>query len=650
MSTLFRIFCLAMLTACLFFPAPAHALTGEMYNGFGKHVGDAKKGYIHHLPDRKHWEKVMAQPQSFTTSRTEIVKFLIDREDGWRPYFIDTNKWDIHYYFARDVLAPEYPHALFNKKEYRTPERRFIMGSLVHYLDSDRWAMEIIAGDAMSVDMLKRTYTILKHNTYFGKKIAWLPKSTIHEQRVKDLKGSIPVWDIQSFQSTIQFQPLTLGVSYGYLRIVRGKIDPATVSPDHILVTEHVPDDLPVCSGLITSKLQASLAHIALLFEGRRTPNMALRKAVDMQRFKKLEGQLVRLEITAQDYKITPAKRADAELWWDRRRPRNITYPQLIPDNIGLPDVDIIRLHDIGMVGGKAAHLGEVAQIDPPVNIPGGFVVPVHHYLNHLNKNGIQDLISKLLSDPSLEQDQVLLTKRLEAIQRVIKSMPIPDKLLADMRKKIEKFPDGKLILRSSTNAEDIEGFTGAGLYTSKIIQKSASDQELKDALRTVWASVWNLRAYQERAWYRIDHSHAAMAVLVQPFVQNLDANGVVITGNPFFSARPGYLINVQTMDKTVTGSKDGILPETLLVYTYSAELESLVLSRSTLNDGKPLLSKDDVQHAMETFKDIHQHFIPKAHEGHGKAMDIEFLLTKDKKIVIVQARPHQIVYRVVAD
>jgi pyruvate,water dikinase len=49
------------------------------------------------------------------------------------------------------------------------------------------------------------------------------------------------------------------------------------------------------------------------------------------------------------------------------------------------------------------------------------------------------------------------------------------------------------VIFRSSTNAEDLEGFNGAGLYESVplIGEEATNTEKVAHALKTVWASVW---------------------------------------------------------------------------------------------------------------------------------------------------------------
>jgi phosphoenolpyruvate synthase/pyruvate phosphate dikinase len=85
--------------------------------------------------------------------------------------------------------------------------------------------------------------------------------------------------------------------------------------------------------------------------------------------------------------------------------------------------------------------------------------------------------------------------------------------------------------VRSSTNAEDLEGFNGAGLYDT--VPNVKGKKALGEALKQCWASLWNFTAVEERSFYGIDHRHVYFGVLVQIGV-NATAAGVLITKNLF--------------------------------------------------------------------------------------------------------------------
>jgi phosphoenolpyruvate synthase/pyruvate phosphate dikinase len=201
-----------------------------------------------------------------------------------------------------------------------------------------------------------------------------------------------------------------------------------------------------------------------------------------------------------------------------------------------------------------------------------------------------------------------------------------------------------RFIFRSSTNAEDLPGFNGAGLYESVVVPGDASNEVLADAIRRVWASVWLQRGYEEREWFRVDHEAVAMAVLVQPFVADVVANGVAVTRNPYDEARPGVFINTQITGGSVTGAGGNEIPEQFLVYTWAEDLEPELLSRSSLTHGAPILNEAEVMALTHQLVRIDAN-LTRRYPGLANAMDVEFLVTRDRRFVFVQARPINVLY-----
>src|SRR6185369_14310756 len=97
-----------------------------------------------------------------------------------------------------------------------------------------------------------------------------------------------------------------------------------------------------------------------------------------------------------------------------------------------------------------------------------------------------------------------------------------------------ELLGDQGVFVRSSTNAEDLPGFSGAGLYST--VPNVRADEAFLSAVKTVWASIWNDAAYGAREREGVDHRAVMAAVLVQQGV-DAEAAGVMLTANPFDTA-----------------------------------------------------------------------------------------------------------------
>src|SRR5213075_1386981 len=73
--------------------------------------------------------------------------------------------------------------------------------------------------------------------------------------------------------------------------------------------------------------------------------------------------------------------------------------------------------------------------------------------------------------------------------------------------------------------------FNGAGLYNT--VPNVKGDEELIEAIKNVWSSIWNFEAYEARERAGIDHTKIFMAVLIQEGI-NSESSGVMITADPF--------------------------------------------------------------------------------------------------------------------
>ncbi|MBK6812143.1 MAG: hypothetical protein IPG81_25315 [Sandaracinaceae bacterium] len=587
------------------------------------------------------WARLATRPESHVVAHTETVKFVIDMEADDRVYFLQSERWDLHFAFVQHFIDPRADHGRFNISEYRRDDRRFLLGSLMHYQDGDHFTLELVAGDTMSGERIAKVFALVRGRVYFGDQLRFRPISPLHERSIAGLGNRVPVLPADAVNASVRYQPLVLGVAFGVLRIVRGELDPSSVRPNEILVTETVPEEMPPVSALVTSQLQAPLAHVAVLSRNRNTPDMALRGAADLPEVQALEGRIVRLSVGAQEYTLREANRSDAEAAWAAARPSQPFRPTA---NTQLRTIRPVCGCEAEYAGAKAAQLSELCALGG-LGVPPGFVVPFAEYAAHLARVRRPTQLRAMLQAEPFRTDASERARQLAALREAMAAAPVDPRLLTQVRAQLTRLGRSeRYIFRSSTNAEDLAGFNGAGLYESIVVPGDASPEVVANALRRVWASVWLQRAYEERDWFRIAHDAVAMAVLVQPFVANVVANGVAITRNPYDEARPGVFINTQVTGATVTGAQGNELPEQFLVYHWAEELEPELLSRSSMTGGAPILSEAEVMALTHQLMRIHNNMAPR-HAGMANAMDVEFLLTRDRRFVFVQARPFNVVY-----
>ncbi len=590
------------------------------------------------------WARLSARPGHHSVARTETVKFLIDLNAAGRTYFLDSKTWDVHFDFVRRFIDPFADYDRFNIQEYTRDDRRFILGSLMHYLDGGHWTIELAGADTLAAERIAWMFEHVGQRVGLPVELKFRAISPSQIDNANSLSQRIPVLSSDALNASVVYQPVVLGVAYGYIRLIRGTLDVADVRPCDIVVTEQVPEQIPPVAALVTSQIQAPLAHVAVLSRNRNTPDMALRDAVDLDSFRRHEGQLVKITVASQDYAIEPADPTQAQAAWASMRPAADFRPEADLQVGGLFDIDTLPESAARFVGAKAAQVGQLHTIDG-VASASGFAIPFGAYAAHLESAGLLGEIDAMLVDAEFRRSAAVRADRLGSLRGAIVAHPVNAETLAKLLTKLRTLAPGKRsIWRSSTNAEDLDGFNGAGLYESVVLAADPSADQLADVLRAVWASVWLQRAFEERDWYRIEHRCVAMGVLVQTFVDDAVATGVAITGNPFKAGLDAVFINTQVSGASVTGALGNQLPEQYLVATWSGYYEPELLSRSTLNRGAPILAHAELNALTDQLRRIHGAMVPTA-PGGANAMDVEFALTTQRRLVILQARPYTIVY-----
>jgi phosphoenolpyruvate synthase/pyruvate phosphate dikinase len=202
------------------------------------------------------------------------------------------------------------------------------------------------------------------------------------------------------------------------------------------------------------------------------------------------------------------------------------------------------------------------------------------------------------------------------------------------------------VFVRSSSNSEDLPGFNGAGLYDS--VGNVVGRKALGDAMKKVWASLWNLRAFDERAAFGIDHRQAYMAILIQVGV-SATAAGVLVTKNLW---DPGddhsFTINSKwgLGERVVQGQK---LPEQIIfdptndgtkIISRADDPVMLVFDENGGTKELPVPAGAGVILSEERAKRLStmvKAFMPVF--THGQPLDVEWVL-EGEDVWIVQARP----------
>ena len=455
----------------------------------------------------------------------------------------------------------------------------------------------------------------------------------------KYIAGGIPVHRDEDLYKNIAYLPLNAAESFGMLRIMEHDGRP---SPRDIVIYKTLPNQMPRVAGVITEVRQTPLSHVNLRAVQDKIPNAYIDNAMESDAIKPLLGKLVSYKVEPQGFKIREATRAEVDSHFAALRP---TEPQE-PDR-DLSAKTIATLTDIGFedsvrFGVKAANIATMQTFKfPEGTIPDGCAVPFYFYDEFMKHNGLYDAVDAMLANADFQADRDVQETRLKELRAKIKTAEMPEWMMTALAEAHAKFPEGSSIrCRSSTNNEDLPGFSGAGLYDS--FTHKPDEGQLAKSIKQVYASLWNFRAYEERDFYRIDHKLAAMGVLLHPNEKGELANGVAVTDDILYETDANYYVNTQIGEDLVTNPDAESSPEEILLAWYKEDGDNIVRRSAQAGEDGQILSSTHLEQLRKHLARIHGKFakLYGAKDDDEFAMEIEFKITKDGQLQIKQARP----------
>ncbi len=192
-----------------------------------------------------------------------------------------------------------------------------------------------------------------------------------------------------------------------------------------------------------------------------------------------------------------------------------------------------LRMTDVGSVGGKNASLGElISQLSAAgVRVPGGFATTARAFTDFLSGGGLKARIDQELAKLDVE-DVGLLAKTGAEIRQWIASAPLQPELERQIREayaRVAGDEGASFAVRSSATAEDLPDASFAGQQETFLNIRGIDN--VLDAVRQVFASLYNDRAIAYRVHKGYAHVEVALSAGVQRMVRSdSGAAGVVFT------------------------------------------------------------------------------------------------------------------------
>ncbi|HEX5875929.1 MAG TPA: PEP/pyruvate-binding domain-containing protein [Pyrinomonadaceae bacterium] len=457
------------------------------------------------------------------------VMFVIDRKDGNKIYYVNKKRYVFHKDFVNATYLSLERGADFFKNNYMSANRRFILGTLAYQTPVKRWTFEFWEGDMIPADLIQLTFEII--NKSFFEPVAYKPNSLRQDEVSRSLAG-VQRLLLSEIQKEMGYQALNVAKGLGRIHIITKLDDHVEIGSNEILVLDEVPVHLPPVAGIITSQPSTPLSHINLLARGWGIPNAYIKNAKEL--FKQYDGWWMSFETLRETYTM---KRADMDQLREYQRRQaerlDVMKPRFNLSETRLLSLTQQRSRSSLAFGGKSANLGEVMNARlPGIVVPNGFTIPFHYYDEFIKQNKLDDTIFGLLNEHKFVHDPAYRRQKLVQLRQTIEGAEFDPDLRRVVLEKVAREYAGKgLFVRSSSNSEDLPNFSGAGLYTT--VPNVRGDQELIDAIRKVWASLWNFEAYEARERAGVDHSKIFMAVLLQEGI-NSESSGVMISTDPF--------------------------------------------------------------------------------------------------------------------
>ncbi len=328
-----------------------------------------------------------------------------------------------------------------------------------------------------------------------------------------------------------------------------------------------------------------------------------------------------------------------------------------------------IGLSDLEQVGGKNSSLGEMVRnlSSLGVLVPDGFATTADAYRRFIGDTGLAERISAKLRDLDTDDTQRLAEVGRE-IREEVATQPFPEDLERDVREAFEHLVGGRddvsFAVRSSATAEDLPDASFAGQQETFLNIKGIDG--VLQAIREVFASLYNDRAIAYRVHHDFDHDAVALSAGVQQMVRSdIGASGVMFTMdtesgfddavfvtssyglgeavvqgavNPdeFYVYKPALRAGRPAVLKRGVGSK-----AIKMVYTDDPEVGKTTEFVDTEEDERRLLSLTD-----EEVEELARHALT-IEEHYKRPMDIEWGKDGlDGKLYVLQARPETVMSR----
>lgn len=596
------------------------------------------------IPDRETFEKLSYQGTEVRIDTQligiEFVKFQIERTHTQNPqlYFMNTETHRSHGSFMSAAGLGRGQGQMRGVLSYRplfTSPNGEPGVYTFEFNPNDAFPFEEIK---LAHDLLVAKMPILKNR--LGYCPLWGAIGIYEREKAHYDAAEFPVYFEDDLYANIGYLPLNQAASFGRLRVLEMGERP---SPRDIVICKTLPNEMSRVAGVITGVRQTPLSHVNLRAVQDKVPNAFIAKAWENKEIAPLIGRYVYYEVNADGFEIREATFKEVETHFSDLRPSRSQKPARDLSVTKVLPLDSIGFSDAARFGVKTANIATLRTLGfPEGTVPNGFGVPFYFYDAFMKHNGFYEEIEALLKDSKFQDSYDTREAELKGFRERIKNGEMPTWMMNALSELHNAFPEGtSLRCRSSTNNEDLPGFSGAGLYDS--YTHHPDEGHLSKSIKQVFASLWNFRAFEARDFYNIDHFVTAMGVLVHPHFENEMANGVAVSDDVVYQTVGNYYLNTQVGEDLVTNPEGQSIPEEILMDWWDSNNYRIVQTSNRATDNKRILTDAYLRELSRYLAAIHNKFSQlygPAAQMADFAMEIEFKITSEGKIAVKQARP----------
>jgi hypothetical protein len=479
--------------------------------------------------------------------------------------------------------------------------------------------------------------------------------------------------EITGVDNVSTIRGLNPGYIKGKLAVVSGNAEGMQVDPNKIYIFDHPPSDLKPVAGIATVSEGNLVSHVQLLARNLGIPNAAI-SSDNLNDLKDLDGQEVFYAVSNRGTVVLKPVSAMSALEnslfnkANKKEKKTIRIPEGKLRLEGKLPLDMASVGSVDsgiLCGPKAANLGQLKQLFPD-NVVNGIVIPFGVFRDHMNQQMPQtegsywDFLmsafakAKQLKDEGKSEQEIIdvQLEELKTLRAAIAKMPFKKSFISALENDFKSILGDQLgnvpvFLRSDTNMEDLEEFTGAGLNLT--VFNAVEREKVINGIREVWASPYTERSFKWRQVYLENPENVYPSILIIPSV-DVDYSGVLITKD-FIKNDPNSI--TVAMSRGAGGAVDGQNAETYLV---DQEGKGLLISPARENKqrklpktggsvmeqvdfNKRILTQENLKTIREFAKTVHA-VMPGSKDGsYTGAWDIE-LGFKDGKLYLFQIRP----------